>query len=234
MNLQKALTNAYWRTRLSETARAVLRARLTYLSPAKLYNLEQHLALIDRAGVEGDCLEFGVALGGSAIVIARRMAPGRRFIGYDRFGTIPPPSERDDDVSHERYGTIASGCAQGIGGDLYYGYELDLLHKVMGNFAAFGLTIDGDRFQLIEGFFEDTVSFGVEMNIAFAHVDCDWHDPVAFCLEQIYPRLAVGGFVILDDYNSYGGCRKATDVFLGVRKDMRLLEVTPHAILVRG
>src|SRR5262245_22881785 len=95
LKVGRALTNAYWRTRVSETARAVLGARLTYLSPAKLYNLERYLARLDRTGVEGDCLEFGVAIGGSAIVIARRMAPGRRFIGYDRFGTIPPPSAQD-------------------------------------------------------------------------------------------------------------------------------------------
>lgn len=233
MRLRRKLANLYWRTRLSATARDVLRARLTYLSASKLYSLEQHLTRIDQAGIEGDCLEFGVALGGSAIVIAQRMANGRRFVGYDLFGTIPPPSERDDAVSHARYEVITSGSAKGIGGDRYYGYETNLLDKVKANFATFGLTVDGERLQLIEGLFADTVSFDPEMKVAFAHVDCDWHDPVALCLEQVHSRLVPGGIVILDDYNSYGGCRTATDAFLSARRDVRLLNVKPHAILVR-
>src|SRR6185312_11229773 len=112
--------------RLSSLARAVKQQKLTYLSDAKLLRLEQ--ALKQAAAAEGAFVEFGVALGGSAIMIANAAAAvHQRFFGFDVFGLIPPPtSNKDDARSKERYELIASGHATGIGGDRYYGYRDDL------------------------------------------------------------------------------------------------------------
>jgi O-methyltransferase len=206
---------------------------LTYLSAAKLRNLERCLGEIEAADIPGNCLEFGVALGGSAILIATRMGAQRCFAGYDLFGVIPPPSERDDEKAHERYREIAAGDSAGIGGDRYYGYEPDLLGKVKGSFADFGLAVDDRRIRLIPGLFEDTVSLGDDLRVAFAHIDCDWFDPVTLCLEQTHRRLSRGGIVILDDYNDYGGCRRATHAFLARHPDMRLVDTAHNAIVRR-
>lgn len=227
------LGESYWRRRLSKTARAVKDARLTYLSAAKLYRIERCLAEIDRARIEGDCVEFGVALGGSGILIAKRMAPFRRFVGFDLFGTIPPPSDLDGPESHERYRVIASGRSSGIGGDTYYGYEPDLFKKVNSSFAEFGVPADQPRVRLAKGLFQETVSFDARFQIAFAHVDCDWYDPVALCLDRLYPHLTPGGIVVLDDYNDYGGCRKAVADFLARHADVRLADPRHNAILRR-
>jgi asparagine synthase (glutamine-hydrolysing) len=232
--LPRRLAQKYWRSTLSATARAVQDARLTYLSAAKLHVLECCLARVEADGIAGDCVEFGVALGGSGIVIARRMAPRRRFVGYDVFGTIPPPSARDGADAHERYRVIAGGRSAGIGGDPYYGYQEDLYNTVKANFAAFDVPVDGVCVRLVKGLFQDTVSFADGARVAFAHIDCDWHDPVALCLERTYARLASGGIVVLDDYNDYGGCRTAVQAFLVRRRDMRLLDASHSAVLVRG
>jgi O-methyltransferase len=133
--VKRKVVDVYRKRRLSDLARAVSRARLTYLNAAKLHNLERCLRQVEDGDVPGDCVEFGVALGGSAILVAAQMGPDRRFTGYDLFGVIPPPSERDDDKAHERYRVIAGGNSPGIGGDRYYGYEPDLLGKVKGNFS---------------------------------------------------------------------------------------------------
>jgi asparagine synthase (glutamine-hydrolysing) len=50
--------------------------------------------------------------------------------------------------------------------------------------------------------------------VALAHIDVDWYDPVKTCLTRIFPFLAVGGSMIVDDYYSWGGAKKATDEFL--------------------
>lgn len=228
------LSQTWQRRHLSQFARRVREARLTYLTPAKLRNIEDALDRVDANQVEGDCVEYGVALGGSAILIATRMAPGRRFVGFDLFGTIPPPTDADGEESHERYRTIAIGRSKGIGGDRYYGYEADLYEKVKAQFARFGVPVDDRRVRLVKGLFDETVFFATERRIAFAHVDCDWHDPVALCLERTYPHLSLGGIVILDDYNDYGGCRKAVTAFLERHRDMRLVGSTHSAVLVRG
>ena len=69
-------------SRLSATARSVRRERLTYLSPLRLRRLEAALKAVLKENVPGDVAEFGIALGGSAILLSRIAGRhGRRFHG---------------------------------------------------------------------------------------------------------------------------------------------------------
>ncbi len=219
------------RLALSPVAREVLRLRLTYLSARKLHNLERCVQELDHRGVAGDFIECGVALGGSAIVLASHLTPGRRFHGYDVFAMIPPPSERDDEWAHRRYDTIRSGRSAGIGDDPYYGNIENLFSVVLDSFRAFGFEPDGRTVALHRGLFEDTLR--PQRPVALAHIDCDWYDPVTYCLAAIYERLSPGGVIVLDDYNDYGGCRMATDAFLARHPDLELRSAASNAILRR-
>lgn len=204
---------------LGGVAKSALRERLTYLSPRKLWRLERALAHVARAGVPGDLVEFGTALGGSGLVIASRAA-GRVFHGFDVFSMIPPPSSpKDDQKSKLRYQDIQSGGSAGLGGDVYYGYRTDLFEEVKATFARYGTPVDGARVRLHRGLFEETWPGASIDRIAFAHVDCDWYDPVNFVLGAIADRMSPGGLVIIDDYNDYGGCRTAVDEFIARRDD---------------
>lgn len=217
--------------RLSPLAGAVRREKLTYLPPAKLRVLEDALRRVRRTGVPGDFLEFGIALGGSAIVIASQIDATRQFHGYDVFGMIPPPGAADDERSHRRYREIRGGLAVGIGGDVYYGYQTDLYERVRQAFEQFGLRVDNDRIHLHRGLFEDTYQPDSDRKIALVHIDCDWFEPVRFCLTSIVHRLSPGALVILDDYNDYGGCRRAADEFLAAHDCFRLIRRGPNAVL---
>src|ERR1700733_6668696 len=100
--------------RLSPAARQVRTQRLTYLAPVKLAQMEQAISDVQRASVPGDFVECGVALGGSAVLLAKgASAQGRCFDGYDVFDMIPPPTEKDPPEVHERYRTIVSGESPG-------------------------------------------------------------------------------------------------------------------------
>jgi O-methyltransferase len=224
--------DAHWLI-LSPVAREVLRQRLTYLSPRKLHTLERSLREVDERDVPGDFIECGVALGGSAIVMASQLSLGRRFDGYDVFGMIPPPSERDDEWAHQRYAVIRGGGSKGIQGKPYYGYLENLYAQVLDHFRGFGFEPDGRSIKLHRGLFEDTLQLSPGRAVAVAHIDCDWHDPVVFCLEAIYARLSPGGIIILDDYNDYGGCRTAADAFLARHDDMVLRSADASAVLWR-
>jgi O-methyltransferase len=203
------------RARASPTAKEVLARNLTYLSPAKLSNIEWALSEIKRNGVAGSFIETGVALGGSGIVIARHLEPGRTFQGYDVFGMIPSPGEADPPPVHDRYRAIVSGSSKGLGGDIYYGYQDSLLDRVSASFASFGVPVDGERVTLTKGLFEDTLH--PDGPVAFAHVDCDWYEPVKLSLERIFPHLQPGGYIVSDDYFDYGGAAQAIDEFLAER-----------------
>ena len=217
---------------LSPTARRVKRERLSYLSATKLRSLEQATRRVLAAGVPGDVVECGVALGGSGIVLATHMDSGRTFHGYDLFGTIPPPTERDPWEAHERFARISAGEAKGLGeGDEYYGYVDDLLGQVQQTFARHGVAPALGRVELHRGLFEETLRLSGP--VALAHVDSDWHDAVKCCLERIGERLSPGGIIVVDDYNDYGGCRTACHEYLAGADDVRVLRALPHLVVQR-
>ena len=88
--------------RLSRLARDVKRQNLTYLTNEKLLRLQRTLRAVEASRTEGDFIEFGVALGGSAILIATAAKGKRRFLGFDVFGLIPEPSSEKDDETDSR------------------------------------------------------------------------------------------------------------------------------------
>jgi O-methyltransferase len=218
---------------LSRVARAVRKEGLTYLTPSKLARIEACVKDVRARGIPGDLLETGVALGGSAIVIARLLSGDRCFHGYDVFGMIPPPSESDPPEVHDRYAVIASGESDGIDGGSYYGYRDHLYDDVLAAFAAHGVPVDGDRVQLHRGLFEDTLH--PDGPVAFAHIDCDWHDPVAMSLARIHPQLSSGGWLVIDDYYAYGGAAKAVDEFRAAHPELAVMDAggTEHLLLRR-
>lgn len=58
--------------------------------------------------------------------------------------------------------------------------------------------------------------------IDIAHIDVDNYLSVKDCLEFIYPRMPIGGFIVIDDYNDFSclGAKKATDDFLNIQYDL--------------
>jgi asparagine synthase (glutamine-hydrolysing) len=211
---------------LSPLCKDVVRQRLTYLRPERLSRLERAMRTVRSRRVPGAVCEFGVALGGSGILLADFARRDRReFHGFDVFATIPPPtSEKDDARSKERYKVIASGASEGIGGDEYYGYTPDLFERVKASFGRNGVPVDGRAVMLHRGLFEETWPEAGVGQVALAHIDCDWYDPVIYCLDAVADRVAPGGILIIDDYHDYGGARTAVDEFVARRVDFELKE----------
>jgi hypothetical protein len=185
---------------------------LTYLSDKKLASLASTCRAIQNTNLPGIFIETGCALGGSAILISSVKSAERPFLVFDVFGMIPPPTNEDTQDVHDRYKAIAEGKSKGIGKDKYYGYVENLYEVVQTNLKSFGIDCEGQKVTLIKGLIQDTMV--IDQPVAFAHVDVDWYDPVLTCLTRVFPHLVVGGSIVLDDYHSWGGCRKATDEFL--------------------
>lgn len=193
----------------------VKHTRLTFLSTAALIDLYNAAKIIEHQQIAGIFIEAGCALGGSTLVIAAAKSPRRPFYIYDTFEQIPPPSEKDGPDAHRRYQEIITGQAKGPGNTLYYGYRGDLLPHVKTTFAAYGFTPIKDNLHFIKGLFQETMH--VDKPVALAHIDGDWYDSVMTCLERIVPNLQVGGRLIIDDYESWSGCRRAVDEFFQER-----------------
>lgn len=195
----------------------ILELKLTYLSKGALLLLTNTIKIIEKNGIKGDIIEMGCALGGSTLLIAKAKNKKRLFKVYDSFEMMPAPGQNDENDVHKRYKEIVSGNSKGIGEDLYYGYEPDLLVKVKENFTSFNISIKNRNIKFVKGFYDKTLE--IEKPVALAHIDCDWYNSVKLSLEKITPYLSVGGFLIIDDYYYYSGCKKATDEYFADKKD---------------
>ena len=124
------------------------------------------------------------------------IAPGATWYGFDSFEGLP-----------EAWTLGAKAGAFSIGGHL---------PPVRSNV------------RLTKGFFEDTLPGFVAQHpgakIALLHIDCDFYDPVKLCLQTFYDLVTPGGYIVIDDYGSYAGCRKAVDEFLRAVVNRRVVE----------
>jgi hypothetical protein len=196
-----------------ETIEFLRKNALTYCGrPGKLEVVHEAVKRVEDAGVPGIMLEAGVAMGGSAIVIAKTKAPARELRLFDVFEMLPPPAANDDAKSHEVYNNFVAGKVSGAVDRNYVSHATDLLAFTRQNMKLTGVDPDALNVRFVKGLYEDTLK--VEEPVAFAHIDCDWYDSVKLCIERLADRMSVGGIMLFDDYNSFQGCRKAVDEWL--------------------
>jgi hypothetical protein len=183
---------------------------LTYLSDAKLLRLVESIQEIHAGRIGGSLVEAGCALGGSLVIIAA-YSSGKQIDVYDTFEMIPPPTKDDPAEVHQRYSVIKQGESKGIGGDIYYGYRKDLLGFVKKQVSEFIGPEALDNITFHKGLLQDNMSLSGP--IAFAHIDVDWYESVKCATERLWPILEPGGMLVFDDYNDWGGCKKAVDEY---------------------
>ena len=204
---------------LNRVLTKVIAERLTMVRPKALIEMVELVVRIERNRVPGILVETGAARGGSSIALAAAKDKGRELRVYDVFGLIPPPTEADGSEVRARYDVIAIGEARGIGGSDYYGYDDDLYDRVTDSFAEAGYPVSDYNVTLVKGLFEDTLNFNEP--IALAHLDGDWYESTKVALERIAPHLSVGGFLVIDDYGAWSGCRQAVDEYFANRSEFR-------------
>jgi hypothetical protein len=70
-----------------------------------------------------------------------------------------------------------------------------------------------ERIHFIKGLVEETVPNLAPPKIALLRLDTDWYASTKHELEHLYPRLAIGGVLIIDDYGYWQGSQKAVDEY---------------------
>jgi hypothetical protein len=77
------------------------------------------------------------------------------------------------------------------------------------NFAR--LRLLDDRVIFLQGWFRDTLPRLCDERWALIRLDGDLYESIMDGLRNLYPNLAAGGYVVVDDYFSIPACRKAVD-----------------------
>jgi O-methyltransferase len=81
------------------------------------------------------------------------------------------------------------------------------LETVQEHFERFGLL--DEQVQFVKGWFRDTMPTLTDHRWSVIRLDGDLYESTITVLENLYPNLSPGGYVIVDDYNSLWYCRKA-------------------------
>jgi hypothetical protein len=101
---------------------------------------------------------------------------------------------------------LLDGAAKG---ELIWCYSSDA--EVAANMRTTGYPEDLVR--LVKGKVEDTIPGLAPAEIAVLRLDTDWYESTRHELTHLYPRLAPGGVLIIDDYGYWAGARKAVDEY---------------------
>jgi len=184
-------------------------APYTLIGDEQLATLYELSLMVSDTGIPGDIVEAGVADGGSAALIAQPHAhnDARRLYLYDTWEGIPPATPEDGVLAQSH-----TGAWKGTQG------------KVCEALALVGYP---ERLvQWRKGLFADSMTSGQPLpsRVALLHVDSDWHDSVLLALRTFFPRVSDGGYIILDDWAYWQGCRKAFYAFCQETGETPLLE----------
>ena len=87
-----------------------------------------------------------------------------------------------------------------------------MTEKVERIFRRFQLSLQ--HVNIIAGWFDETLQTADLQTIALLHIDADWYASVKIVLETLYDKVVEGGFVVLDDYWRWPGCREAVTDYL--------------------
>jgi O-methyltransferase len=74
-----------------------------------------------------------------------------------------------------------------------------------------------DRVHLVQGRVEDSLPGQAPEQLALLRLDTDFYISTSHELVHLYPRLAAGGVLIIDDYGAWQGARQAVDEYFDGR-----------------
>lgn len=170
--------------------------RLTCVRAAALDTLLSCMQAVENEGVPGDFLEAGVWKGGVTIFMkaflnsigdeTRKVYVADSFKGW-------PKVENDPDAS--------------VCNNTDLPWIVISRSEVEDNFRRFNLL--DDRVEFIEGFFHESLKNAPVEKLAILRLDSDLYESTKISLKELYPKLSVGGYVIIDDYGHFKSCDRA-------------------------
>lgn len=167
-------------------------------------NLLRLATIIEENAIEGSCVECGVLDGGTAALMAHGTAKSSREVHlFDAWEGLPETTEQDGADAKQWHGQVVGSPRR--------------VRNVMKK-----MSIDPRRVVVHRGWFNETFPAARIEKIALLHIDADFYEGTRLCFERWYPHVSPGGFVQIDDYDSFRGCRVAVDEFLAANPDVTL------------
>jgi O-methyltransferase len=196
---------------------------LTMVGLRRLNNVQFCIEDVLAKGVPGDFVETGVWRGGSSIlakaVLRHHGANDRVVWCCDSFEGMPTAKEKD--LSLQSNSDFSDRD-----------YLVATQEQVANNFRKFDLLDDNVKF--LKGWFCDTLPSAPIKQISILRMDGDLYESTMDALANLYAKVSIGGYLIVDDYKSWNGCRTAIDEFRKQRGIEDVIEdIDAHAVYWR-
>jgi hypothetical protein len=164
--------------------------------------------------IDGCFVECGVARGGcSALmaIISRRYNRNRKIWLFDSFEGLPEFTTEDYDENKQFTGKHIRPLEKGSCLGTYEEVEKLLFSK---------FSLNKKNISLVKGWVQETLpKYKDEVGkISLLRIDTDWYYPTKCCLENLYDNVVDDGFIVIDDYGTCVGSKKALDEFLEEKK----------------
>lgn len=184
----------------------------THVNYQRLKSLYDIAEKVSQQKISGSFVETGVWRGGCAGIlacIAKKYGYTNDLYFFDSFEGLPEPTLKDGKDAI----IFAKGKKSG---------ELNSISKVKAGDEYIKellfdhLDIDKNKVNLVKGWFQDTLpktSKSIQ-KIAILRLDGDWYDSTKIVLDWLYDSVLPGGYVIIDDYYYWDGCKKAVQDFI--------------------
>jgi O-methyltransferase len=172
-----------------------------------------NLGIASRVGLDprlAGCsiVECGTWRGGMAAGLIEVCGVSHPYHFFDSFEGLPPAQEIDGDAAKRWQADINS---------LYYHNNCTAneseFRATIGRTRTYGLNA-----KIHKGYFEKTVGTADVGAIAFLRLDGDWYESTYCCLDALFPKIAPGGFLVIDDYGTWDGCTRAVHDYLSRHK----------------
>lgn len=190
----------------------------TMVGLKRLENVQACIASVIRDGVPGDFIEAGTWRGGTAIFMRAALSAfgdsTRTVWVADSFQGLPKPDA-------ENYPRDAGDKHWQV--NQYLGVSLE---NVQANFKRYGFL--DDRVRFLKGWFKDSLPAAPITSLAIARLDGDMYESTIQALTSLYPKLSVGGYLIIDDY-ALPGCKAAVDDYRdsnGIKEEIQTIDWT--------
>ena len=188
----------------------------TMTSPERIGALKNAVEYIVKNDIPGDIVECGVWKGGSMMAVAltlQALGAQRHLHLFDTFEGMTAPTAVDRDIKGELAATTMV-ARQGV-------WSRSPIDEVRDAMRSTGY--DERLISYIKGPVEDTLPGQAPPSIALLRLDTDWYESTKHELRHLFPRLNVGGVLIIDDYGHWEGARKAVDEYVGEHAQRLLL-----------
>lgn len=185
----------------------------TMTSPERIFSLCEAVKYIQEKRIEGEVVECGVWKGGSMMAVAETLLrsgdSNRELYLFDTFEGMPPPTEHDVDIAGGTAESLLDSADKERDESVWCRATLDIVKD-----ALSGTGYPSEKIHYVKGMVEQTIPQFAPDKIALLRLDTDWYESTKHEMEHLFPRLAKGGVLIIDDYGHWQGARKAVDEYL--------------------